>query len=151
MTQFLAFKPLFKWLVSLHKYNSTAFELLNYTHFDLTSNSDRFFKKATQVNYIFETFIPSYIRLPVQWWCSDLSNIPIPRGPGFDSRVDKKNKFLYIQRMFLHAVHLLSFLKRSCLTARGITSPWRAILGWATASRHLAAHNPFACAPNFAH
>ncbi len=34
---------------------------------------------------------------------------------------------------FVHAVHLLSFLRRSD-PFRGITSPWRAILGWAKAT-----------------
>ena len=34
--------------------------------------------------------------------------------------------------LFVHAVYLLSFLRRS-EPFRGITSPWRAILGWTTA------------------
>ncbi len=66
--------------------------------------------------------------LTVRWWCSGQCNITISRGPGFDTLVCS------------YAVHLLSFLRRSD-SLRGITSPWRAIFGWATATKCRMAHS----------
>ena len=43
----------------------------------------------------------------VCWWCSGHCNITILRGPGFDSRTRQEKE------VPIHAVHLLSFLRRS--------------------------------------
>ena len=55
-----------------------------------------------------------------------------PEVPGSIPEGGKKRRFLW-KRLFVHAVHLLSFFRRSD-PFLGITSPWRAILGWAKAT-----------------
>ncbi len=71
-------------------------------------------------------------------WCSSHCNITISRGPGFDSRArqEKKvpmNTLVCSCGSFVEPI-LQSFLRRSD-PCRGITSPWRAILGWAKATK----------------
>ena len=67
----------------------------------------------------------------VRWWCSSglCNGITISKGPGFDSRVQQIREF----PMLVHLVH----------TVLGITSPWRAIFGWATATLHMAIIHEF--------
>ncbi len=72
----------------------------------------------------------------MRWWCSGHCNITISRGPGFDPRERQEKKLFLWILLFVHAVHLLSFLRRSN-PFRGITSPWRAILGWSKATFFL--------------
>ena len=65
------------------------------------------------------------------WWCADgvIAISLFPEVPGSIPECSRKRRLLWI-RLFVHTVHLLSFL-------RGITSPLRAILRWAKATMNI--------------
>ena len=86
------------------------------------------------------------------WWCSGHCNITISRGPGFDP-LTRQEKEVPMNMLVCSCGSFVEYLLGVRIPVRGITSPWRAILGWAKATCtcfNVAWNNALIYMPEFA-